>query len=134
MLVCFPQQLDEPVASAVHRLPLEPVIASPGKDDDDVRTVIVLQPSGQRIDDASGGQILVLQIDGVPCRRDGRKVERLHLSDFIATVQLGQGARDCDIDVAQSRFQLARPGDVPGVDRRQRLARRCLPPLPRLFS
>jgi hypothetical protein len=34
-----PQQLDEPVARAVHRLLLQPVVAPPWKDDDDLRAV-----------------------------------------------------------------------------------------------
>ena len=50
MLVCFPQHLDEPVAGAVHRPPLERVVASAGKDDDDLRTVVFFQPRGQRFD------------------------------------------------------------------------------------
>ena len=84
MLVCGPQHLDEPVACTVHRFPLEAVVASAGKDDDDLRTVVFPESRGQRIDDASGCQILVLQIDGVACRRDGREVERLHLPNLAA--------------------------------------------------
>ena len=82
MIVCGPQQLDEPVPCAVHRSPLEGVLSFAGNDDDDLRTVVFAKARGQRIDDASGGQILVLHIDGVACRRYGRKVERLHLPNL----------------------------------------------------
>ena len=113
MIVCGPEHLDEPVACAVHRSPLEGILSPPRKDDDDLRTVVFAQSRGQRIDDASGREILVLQIDDVACCRNGGEVERLYFPHFTAIPQFRHRARDSDIDIAQSRFQFAGPGGVP---------------------
>ena len=80
----------------VHRSALEGVLSSPRNDDDDLRTVVFAQARGQRIDDASGCQILVLKIDGVSGRRDGGEVERLHFSHLAAIPQFRHRARDSD--------------------------------------
>lgn len=128
MIVRGPEQLNQPMACAIHRFPLEAVVASTRQHNDDFRTVVFAQSSGQRIDQASGCQILVLYIDGLACSGNGRKIERLHLPNLTATVQLRPGPRDSNVDVAQSRFQFAGPGGVLGVNRRQPLVRRALPP------
>ncbi len=85
------------------------------------------QAPGDRLGDAHPTEKLIFDIDGTFGDGDGVEEQRLDLAHFRLPLEIRLGAGNADIDVDELGFDLAGPGIVRGLDRRQRLVRGIFP-------
>ncbi len=102
------QALAELVAAAVHHAGLEEALAEVGRDDHDLRPVVLGEPRRERLGDRRHGEVLVLEVDGAPGERDRRRGTAAWISRasaWRAEARPGAGDRDA----ARARHQGATP-------------------------
>ena len=117
-----------PVAQHAHGLALEPSLALLGHDCDDLRSVALAQPLTERCTERVVGEVLALDVDGVPCRRNRIQEQRLAFPGARPPLRGGESPRDRDVGVDEIGVDIGRPEIRGGIgQRRSRLLTHCAP-------
>ena len=128
--VALPEFGNQPGTGRIHRDRFEPAVRGRRIDDDDFRTIGLVESSGDCLRDPPGGEILAFGIDQPPRPRDERDIQRLDLVDRFLVGELWQRARDPDGHVPEVRLEPVRPAIRAIGHGLDRIPAGGMPPLP----
>src|SRR5262245_40389544 len=134
--VCRTEPLEHPASQHIHRMLLEPPVATRMKYHHHFRPIWIVQSFGKTVGNCAGRQVLRLDVDVAPGPLNTVEKQGLDLIDGRLPLRQRGGSGNRDGDAGKARITFIRPHIRLGRRRAQRksTARRTFPSFPGQFS